>query len=232
MNQIELLESYYKVYKDQTTPKCPYHKPSMKNVLAGVDYNGILIYDAPNYRRIYSKEKPKIPDCSVLYVDHLSSFEDIPKHTIVVAKQLKAFSKDHIIVTSEETSFDTVELLYNIDELTYNHYLTHTKTFHVPELLDLHLIDAFIPLKHMDKFVSSLDNNMDFNEAISKYTEYSGISRMSIFDKEDFETYKPFKSSLDVYNMKSKLDLYTENRLKSYGCPIPLQKINSCPMHQ
>ena len=219
----ELLEQYFQLYQKQTAAKCPYYNPHMKSQLQGVEMNGMVMYDSPEktYRRIYRKT-PTTMECSVLYVDSLDSFEGISVFTIVVAKKLLVTSPSHIVITSELTTLDNVPMHYFVDDLVIKHYLNHSKSFYIPELLDMHAIDGFVPSKDMDKFVGLMDKFNDLKKALSLTTAYPGHSRLRIFEDNEIDAdlgdWKNQK--LPAYDLKSKLDNY-KKRVIEYGCPYP-----------
>ena len=230
MQQDELLRHYFELYKKQTEAKCPFYQPKLKSKLQGMEMKNMILFDNFNYRRIYSPLSPSL-ECSVLYVDELESFDGIPEYTIVVAKQIFVTSPSHIVITSERTVFETVPLSFGVDDIVIKHFVNYSKKFHIPELLDLHAIDAFVPLKEMDRFVALLDALEDVEIAIQKCTTYPGSSRLRIYqdDELDVDISNLNLQDLPSYNLKTKIENYKQKGLKQFGCPFPRQEKESCP---
>eukprot|EP00835_Amoeboradix_gromovi_P006134 NODE_669_length_5359_cov_0.427376.p2 type:complete len:233 gc:universal NODE_669_length_5359_cov_0.427376:2180-1482(-) len=224
-----ILDEYFQVYREQTEPKCPYHKPKLQSKLDGIKMNGMLIFDSKNYRRIYNSVVPNITECSVLYVDKLHSFDGIPEYTIVVAKQLEVTSPIHIVVTSELTSLKAVPLNFSIDPLLLNHYYKHTTSFYAPELLDLHAIDGFVPMKDMDQFVSVLDGSKDIISSLKLFHTYPGVSRLRIYGKDEIEDAPIDEQNLTQYSLLDKVAKFKELRMKEYACPYT-RNVGKCPI--
>eukprot|EP00834_Sanchytrium_tribonematis_P000694 NODE_13_length_54415_cov_0.522424.p28 type:complete len:249 gc:universal NODE_13_length_54415_cov_0.522424:15976-15230(-) len=238
ISEPELLLEYFKLYQKQTKSQCPYHNPSLKRDLQGINFNGMLIFDAPKYRRISTKQ-PTDLECSVLFTDLVESFDNIKPYTIVIAKKILTTSSKHIVVTSELTELEAVNIEFKLDELTRKHLAQHKKKFYIPELLDLHLIDGFVPFKNMEKFVAKLDSGLSYSQCLSECTEYPGSSRMRVYTAEELENVKSLNiSESPIYQISDKLDLHHKLRRNDFGCPFPSDAMsknngrasNACPV--